>query len=105
MVRGYFPAHHWHDVLRYVADADDLWVNIEITEYSVIIDHTLVSFITETDQDVEFRVKRQELLTTDTQGMVEVSWDGTGLFTICDELADKRWVLVTADQGVSSETG
>lgn len=93
MAKGIFPLGHWNDVLAHVASHQELEVEIEITQYSVIIDHTMVSFITDATEDVGFVVSREALLKTNSTSLVtiEFSKNSIQLFIYDDE--GSHWAI------------
>jgi hypothetical protein len=84
MAKGIFPKHHWRELLAHLRAETSEFVDIEITQYGVIVDHTMVSFITDTDSDYEFKVLRTELLKTDTEELVTLDYEADQLSVICE---------------------
>ncbi len=84
MAKGIFPKHHWRELLAHLGTDKSEFVEIEITQYGVIVDHTMVSFITDTDADYEFRVARADLLKTDTEELVTLHYETDQLSVICE---------------------
>jgi hypothetical protein len=93
MFRGIFPKTHWSDLLDHLErDAQEI-VEVEICRDGVVVDDTLVSFISEIDEDVRLLIERDELLKTRTQGLVELKYDSNDTLLVEDAVGDNRWIV------------
>lgn len=93
MFRGIFPKSHWNDLLDHLErDAQEI-VEVEICRDGVVVDHTLVSFISEIDDDVTLLIERDELLKTRTQGLVELKYESNDTLLVEDSASDQRWIV------------
>ena len=93
MFRGIFPKSHWSDLLDQLErDAQEI-VEVEICRDGVVVDDTLVSFISEIDEDVRLLIERDELLKTRTQGLVELKYDSNDTLLVEDSAGDNRWIV------------
>ncbi len=93
MFRGIFPKTHWSDLLDHLErDAEDI-VEVEICRDGVVVDDTLVSFISEIDEEVRLLIERDELLKTRTQGLVELKYDSNDTLLVEDAAGDNRWIV------------
>ena len=93
MFRGIFPKTHWNDLLDSLEREAGEVVEIEICRDGVVVDHTLVSFISEVDADVQLLLERDSLLTTRTQGLVELKYDSNDTVMVEDASHHQQWVL------------
>lgn len=93
MFRGIFPKTHWSDLLDHLErDAEEV-VEVEICRDGVVVDDTLVSFISEIDEDVRLLIERDELLKTRTQGLVELKYDSNDTLLVEDAAGDQKWIV------------
>jgi len=93
MFRGIFPKTHWSDLLDHLErDAEEI-VEVEICRDGVVVDDTLVSFISEIDEDVRLLIERDELLKTRTQGLVELKYDSNDTLLVEDAAGDQKWIV------------
>ena len=93
MFRGIFPKTHWSDLIDTLEKETHDIVELEICRDGVVVDHTLVSFISEVDDDVQLLVERAELLKTRTQGLVELKYDSNDTLMVEDAASRQQWVL------------
>ena len=68
-------------------------VEVEINRDGVIVDHELVSFISELDDDVVMLIERDKLLETRTDGLVELKHYSNESLLIEDETNRQQWVV------------
>lgn len=93
MFRGIFPKTHWNDLLDHLErDADEV-VEVEICRDGVVVDDTLVSFISEIDEAVVLLIAREELLKTRTLGLVELKYDSNDTLMVEDAASHQQWVV------------
>lgn len=93
MFRGIFPKTHWSDLLDSLEREASEIVEVEICRDGVVIDHTLVSFISEIDEDITLLVERDELLKTRTQGLVELKYDSNDTLMVEDSASHQQWIV------------
>ncbi|TCK06967.1 hypothetical protein [Marinobacterium mangrovicola] len=87
MAKGFFPKQHWVEVLAHLDSDSTEPVEIELNQYGVIVDHTMVSFITDTDKDILLEVERAGLLKSDFAGLVVLEYRAPDCLRISDETA------------------
>lgn len=93
MFRGIFPKTHWSDLLDHLERDAEAIVEVEICRDGVVVDDTLVSFISEIDEEVRLLIERDELLKTRTQGLVELKYDSNDTLLVEDATGDNRWIV------------
>lgn len=96
MFLGIFPRTHWNDLLDSLEKSGDELIEIEFNRDGVIVNHMLVSFITELDEETTVYVTLAELLRTRTQGLVELKYHSNDSLLIEDPLHGESWVLELA---------
>ena len=93
MFRGIFPKTHWNDLLDHLEKSGPDIVEVEINRDGVIVDHELVSFISELDDDVVMLIERDKLLETRTEGLVELKHYSNESLLVEDGTNRKQWVV------------
>ena len=93
MFRGIFPKTHWNDLLNYLDHSGPDIVEIEFSRDGVIVEHSIVSFITEVDHEVALLVEKEKLLTTRTDGLVELKYYSNDALLVEDETNRKSWLI------------
>jgi len=93
MFRGIFPKTHWNDLLDSLVKHDTQLVEIEINRDGVVVDHALVSFISEVDEELTFYVALDELLKTRTLGLVELKYFSNDKLLVEDETNRQEWLV------------
>lgn len=93
MFRGIFPKTHWSDLLDTLESETHDIIELEICRDGVVVDHALVSFISEVDDDVQLLVERAELLKTRTQGLVELKYNSNETLLVEDSANHQQWVV------------
>lgn len=93
LFRGIFPKTHWNDLLNYLEANGPEIVEIELNHDGVVVDHSLVSFISELDEDVVLLVEKDKLMTTRTNGLVEIKYHSNDAILIEDETNRQGWII------------
>lgn len=93
MFRGIFPKNHWNDLLDYLEKSGPDVIEVEINRDGVIVDHELVSFISELDDDVVMLIERDKLMKTRTDGLVELKHYSNESLLIEDSTNHQQWVV------------
>ncbi|HCH23821.1 MAG TPA: hypothetical protein DE179_05935 [Oceanospirillaceae bacterium] len=96
MFRAIFPSTHWRDVLDLLDTENSRIVEIQINRYGVIVDDTLVSFISEIEDEVMLFVQRDKLRSTRTNGLVEIRYHSNHKLLIEDAANQKKWLVELA---------
>lgn len=87
MAKGFFPKQHWAEVIAHLDEETTEPVEIELNQYGVIVDHSMVSFITDTEEDFVLEVDRAGLLQSGFAGLVMLEYLAPDRLRISDEAA------------------
>jgi hypothetical protein len=93
MFRGIFPKTHWNDLLDSLVKQDTQLVEIEINRDGVVVDHALVSFISEVDEELILFVTLNDLLKTRTLGLVELKYFSNEKLLVADDTNRQEWLI------------